>query len=323
MSGYPMSDNYYVIAVDDDVWEKQNLLNFVEFCSKNVGNDIVLDVFQESPSLTHIGLYRVLDSFSFNSVTINVANALEQHDRYIVNNTMWSIWVSRNLSELAKSAHRKWNRKTLFGCVYGRPQIMRVLLTSYMHKFHRDITSMYIRYYNEPHLNIDFTSLAKIGKQHLANYVEFAQMKYQYSVDIPAYDLAHGYDWENTALTNLYEDFLIDIVVEPNVYGDVFYPTEKIGRAMQCKRPFILMGPKNMLQNLRNIGFQTFSDVWDESYDNYYESDRIYRILRLIDSLSTMDRDLLEKQTTAIVEHNYNLFCGGLCNLGYFSEQQR
>jgi hypothetical protein len=43
--------------------------------------------------------------------------------------------------------------------------------------------------------------------------------------------------------------------------------TEKILRPIACKQPFILASGPGVLEYLRSYGFQTFGDIFDESYD--------------------------------------------------------
>jgi hypothetical protein len=117
------------------------------------------------------------------------------------------------------------------------------------------------------------------------------------------------YDQSNN-LSHLYKNFLIDIVSEPVCEGKSFYPTEKIVRAMLCKRPFIVMGSKNYLDYLHQMGFHSFSEFWDEDYDGYDGKERYCKILALIDQLSNKSRTQLVDMYYAMtyqLEHNYNL----------------
>ena len=49
-------------------------------------------------------------------------------------------------------------------------------------------------------------------------------------------------------------------------YGHVFL-TEKTFKPIILKMGFLIAGCKGSLKKLRNLGFKTFSDYWDESYD--------------------------------------------------------
>ena len=111
-------------------------------------------------------------------------------------------------------------------------------------------------------------------------------------------------------LANFYTNFLIDIVAETWTQGDCFFPTEKTIRPMLLKKPMIVMGSKNYLEYLRQMGFRTFGDFWDESYDGYEGTDRYTRILALVNYLATKSTNDLESMSWHMeytLQHNYDL----------------
>lgn len=59
----------------------------------------------------------------------------------------------------------------------------------------------------------------------------------------------------------------IEIVLETLFDDTRWHLTEKALRPIACGQPFILMATPGSLQYLRNYGFQTFSDLIDETYD--------------------------------------------------------
>ena len=82
------------------------------------------------------------------------------------------------------------------------------------------------------------------------------------------------------------------------------------------KKPFIIMGPKNHLIYLRQMGFRTFHDFWDEDYDGYDPVPRFHHIINLADTLATKSKNELDDmyyKMQHILDHNYNL----LINRGY------
>ena len=79
---------------------------------------------------------------------------------------------------------------------------------------------------------------------------------------------------------------------------------------MLLKKPMIVMASANYLEHLRQMGFRTFSDFWDEDYDGYEGTDRYNKILKLIDKLSQLSVDQLETMYWDMqytLNHNYNL----------------
>jgi len=75
--------------------------------------------------------------------------------------------------------------------------------------------------------------------------------------------------------------------------------------------PFVIVGLPNTLALLRRVGFKTFGDFWDESYDEEINNEkRLLKILDTIDYIDTFTLDELtelKKQMTPILEHNYNV----------------
>ena len=100
------------------------------------------------------------------------------------------------------------------------------------------------------------------------------------------------FDYRND-LNLQYRHIFVDIVVEATLAGNSFYPTEKIVRAMLCKKPFIAMAPTFYLRYLKQMGFKTFDEVWSEDYDDLGSKNRYFAILRLIDKLAELRTDQL------------------------------
>jgi hypothetical protein len=88
-----------------------------------------------------------------------------------------------------------------------------------------------------------------------------------------------------------------------------FFITEKTIRPILFKRPFIVMGCKDYMVGLKQLGFKTFDYWFDERYDQAEGRPRLDSILRRIQRIGDMDYKSctamnLEMQET--IEHNYN-----------------
>jgi hypothetical protein len=66
-----------------------------------------------------------------------------------------------------------------------------------------------------------------------------------------------------------YGRFQVEIVAETFTIGDTFFPTEKTLRPVMAAKPVLIYGPRNFLQRLRDLGFETYNAFWDESYDQF------------------------------------------------------
>jgi hypothetical protein len=114
----------------------------------------------------------------------------------------------------------------------------------------------------------------------------------------------------NASILKQYHKFAVELVCETYVYGTCFFPTEKTIRPIMAGKPMIIVGPQYFLARLRQIGFQTFHNVWDESYDLLSGVDRWKAIKKLIAQLTSMSKDQQQQLLQTIrptVEHNRKL----------------
>ena len=87
--------------------------------------------------------------------------------------------------------------------------------------------------------------------------------------------------------------------------------SEKVLNAAETQTPFILAAPPRTLQYLRDLGFKTFGNFWDESYDlEENHSKRLAKIFKTIDyinSLSLNECKKLRREMKPILIHNFTI----------------
>ena len=84
--------------------------------------------------------------------------------------------------------------------------------------------------------------------------------------------------------------------------------TEKTYSAIANLHMFVIAGPLGCLQLLRDQGFQTFGDLWDESYDTCRnEKMRLDKIFETITYISSQDMLSLYEKCKERLLHNQNL----------------
>lgn len=106
----------------------------------------------------------------------------------------------------------------------------------------------------------------------------------------------------NLSLLKFYDQFQIELVAETMCAGITFFPTEKTFRPITGRRPFVVFGPVNFLNNLRGLGFQTYGECWDESYDQYQGQERWQRIQQVIDNIIANGYNV--ELATKVAQHN-------------------
>ena len=94
----------------------------------------------------------------------------------------------------------------------------------------------------------------------------------------------------------------------PELDGGVFI-SEKTAKAVIFRHPFLIFGAPGHLREMRNIGFKTFSDIWDESYDNIINPiDRVDAIMSVLTEICSWDEDqwhAKHPELESIVNHNF------------------
>jgi hypothetical protein len=108
-----------------------------------------------------------------------------------------------------------------------------------------------------------------------------------------------------------YDQSYISIVSETNFDNNIIHMTEKTIKPILFKQPFIIIGPQGTLASLKELGFKTFSDFWDESYDESKNSkERFLKIIEVCDYLSSWSKTDLFKffaKSKEITEHNFKV----------------
>lgn len=107
-----------------------------------------------------------------------------------------------------------------------------------------------------------------------------------------------------------YQNSLVSIITETNFAEPEVTLTEKSFKPFKEKHPFILVAGPGALQHLRELGFKTFSDFWDESYDTEYDpGERISKIRNVFETIGSWDESQIlhfKSKVKPILEHNFN-----------------
>lgn len=109
-----------------------------------------------------------------------------------------------------------------------------------------------------------------------------------------------------------YESTNIEVVLE-TLFDDLrLHLTEKTLRPIAMGQPFILAGTYGSLKYLRDYGFKTFSDCWDESYDMMTDSfDRMNKITDVMSNIASMPpikQEEMLKRANKIADYNKKHF---------------
>jgi hypothetical protein len=90
--------------------------------------------------------------------------------------------------------------------------------------------------------------------------------------------------------------------------------SEKLSLSMLSKIPFVVLGDKGYMNHLKELGFKTFDNFWNETYDTKDDENRIIELGKtILDIQQNFKCDIDEygnyvytDEMNAILEHNYN-----------------
>lgn len=104
-----------------------------------------------------------------------------------------------------------------------------------------------------------------------------------------------------------YDSTLFSIVSETTTYSKYqLHITEKSFKPIAYYHPFVTWGQTGTLKYLRELGFETFENLFDESYD--IESDQDKRLEAVIKNIADFDQCHYDSLTQQKLQHNHDLF---------------
>jgi hypothetical protein len=132
-------------------------------------------------------------------------------------------------------------------------------------------------------------------------------------------DRVNNFDENHYKKYNLFNNEWGEIYLEPKAYIDTYfslitetvfdYPwsfrTEKIWKPVAMGHPFIAVANAGYYRDLRNLGFQTFDTVIDESFDNIQDNQqRIERIATIVEDLCRQDLAKFLEECYTVCKYN-------------------
>lgn len=307
-------NKFRILPTDLSLWNRDE---FLEFLVTHQDQDIVLDINKEGSCLSSNGIYQLIDLFNFKSVTVHTDNAVEEHTQYnIVKGPLrfrfFNVPTDTDYTEL-----HSWNSHTVFGAFYNRALWHRMGIAAALEHDYKSISTLNFRY--NPHSEdvrreFEMQTLFEIDPESAAKFMSVYKSFPLQLEEHDGYTVGVSTRRHTDQLAKFYPNLLIDIVGESFVQGRTFYATEKTVRPMLLKKPFIVMGPKCFLTHLRQMGFRTFYEYWDENYDGYEPVQKYKMILKLLDDLSKkpiFELEQMYRDMQPILDHNYNLLING------------
>lgn len=302
-------------------WGERELFFVGELSAKiidSMNRDGTATLFsKESKSCQVSGLYNLLDQLSnyYNwdksKIIIKTSNYIECHDHYTIEplfEEMMEYAFYDKEYPRCKLEPRPWNHEKTYGMFLGRANVTRI------HAIHA-------------HKKFEFQDQGLVSWHHnlreqvdlpvLAEYLMTTNQTYEEMISIPPYsDIGSvvtppitgfaqgGVDWYS-----VYEKIGIELVFETAEVAEATSLTAKLWRPMLFKRPFMLIGGRHAIKNIKetvvpniiqridpSLDFCFFPDVISNAYD---EDFGIYRVDHVFDILREL---ILTKKINTILE---------------------
>lgn len=286
--------------------------------------EIEIDMNYEGTCLREVKLYDILDyicdrfNLDKSKVTIYSDNILESHDQYNIDSRL-----SHFLNDIPPLLPQEYviNKNTklkTLGSFSGRPIWNRLIMISWLWSNYRDQCLLTFNYNGtDPDIaELDLNRLNFIKSNELQTSVEFLKhtpLLLDEKYKTTNYDINNviGEPFFKMSLTLLpcYADIFAELILETYTSGNTFFPTEKTLRPIFAKTPFIVLGPRDYLKNLRRLGFKTFNRWWNEDYDYCEGALRIDEMKKVIADVMTWSQERIQDtliEMQEVLDYNYN-----------------
>lgn len=106
---------------------------------------------------------------------------------------------------------------------------------------------------------------------------------------------------------DVYNKTAYSIVAETDHDNTLSFFSEKTAKVLIARRLFVAITGYKFLENLRRLGFATFSDVIDESYDTIKDDKARYQAaMDQVKYLCNQDQTKIYEKIKPVLEHNHN-----------------
>jgi hypothetical protein len=112
--------------------------------------------------------------------------------------------------------------------------------------------------------------------------------------------------WQRFFNRQWYDDTYFSIVAETTVSTPELFITEKTFKPIAYQHPFLILGQPKVLNYLRSQGFETYNNIFDESYDDEYDLDK--RLEKIINNVKEFNQIPYDAITLEKLIHNQSLF---------------
>ena len=207
-------------------------------------------------------------------ITDNLWEIPEKHDiGFVITNQNW-FWYNESL----------WYRQLGYHAHVSNPNICK--------------NSLLLMNLRKPHRDWIYSAIDK--ENSLYSYVGLDKT---IAGDIDINDSS----WQRYFNSEWYNSTAFSLVSETTIDDDLsLFVTEKTFKPIAFLHPFVICGQYNILVYLHRLGFETFENMFDESYDNEYDSKS--RIAKAVTQANLYTHSGYDYLTLSKLKHNQELF---------------
>ena len=174
-----------------------------------------------------------------------------------------------------------------FVCFNGRNRPGRISLISELVKqnLHKNSYFTYLGYGSKLDMEEDTFHLFlqdEIKVQDAENFVHGRK----YTLDVESYPFDDR-QYDKTVFLNSF----FSLVTETENLDKILFLTEKTYKPIYTLHPFLMWSSRGHLSELKNQGYETFPDLFDESYDDMAEHKRLCKILDNVKDFKNLSLD--------------------------------
>lgn len=227
---------------------------------------------------------KIFDKFANSGATVIIDGLWERPDyikqeiksnHFVLHNDNW-FWYNESLWYQYLNLHNYQPARTYQ---------YRALMPMNLKRFHRDLLYQHML----PYLDDFIWSYASQGKRLPSDHSTSHWN-----------DRYFNPDWYNSTCFSL----IAETYVDP-MDGQEIFITEKTFKPLAFQHPFMVFGNAGTLKHLKDLGFETYENLFDESYDTASVMQRLKIIEK---NVQAFEKNPYDKLTCDKIAHNYNRF---------------
>ena len=193
-------------------------------------------------------------------------------------------------------------KENYFDILLGRKKPHRDYINTYVTKRLR-VEQYFMTYFNEHEIDFAENKLLQYWEQPGLRFIDNPK----WTVDMVEY-FGLKMSISQVIPIDIYNRTAYSVIAETCYFNEFAFFTEKTAKPIIAKRLFVMFAGQGYLERLRQMGFQTFDGIIDESYDKEYDPViRWEMACQQLESLTQQPQDQILKQIQPIVNHNFRV----------------